>query len=102
MIVGGMVAVAQIGTAVAGTIYYVNQINNEHAKKMAILSNQHELKMAELDKQEIGENNRHKEFMALLALLYESVTILGNEVFGAECDGCKGLPGKKIIKYDVY
>ena len=102
MIVGGMAAVAQIGSAVAGTIVLVKKINNEHAQQMVVLSNQHEQKMAELNKQQTGENNRHKEFMGLLALLYESVNILGNEIFGAEYDGCKGLPGKKVIKHDSY
>ena len=102
MIVGGMAAVAQIGSAVAGTIILVKKINNEHAQQMAVLSNQHERAMTVLNNQQTSENNRHKEFMGLLAILYESVNKLGNEIFGAECDGCKGLPGKKVIKHDSY
>ena len=102
MIVGGMIAVAQIGSAVAGTIILVEAINNDHAQKMAVLSNRHEQAMEILNSQQTSENNRHKEFMALVEILYESVNRLGNEIFSAECDGCKGLPGKKVIEHDSY
>ena len=93
MIVGGLTAVAQISSAVAGTVVLVNKINNDNAERMAVISAELEHAMGVLTNEQNSENNRHKEFMALLDKLFEAITTLGESIFGAECDGCKGLPG---------
>lgn len=95
MIVGGAMAVAQVSAAVGEVIIGIKRINNEHALQMANISNQHQQAMAVLNNQQVSENNRHKEFMELLATLNKALSILGSEIFGAECEGCKGLPGNQ-------
>ena len=41
-------------------------------------------------------NQRHKERIRMLEALYETVKLNGREIFEAECDGCRGLPGNSI------
>ena len=97
MIVGGLAAIAQVGAAVGEVVTTVRRMNNEHDAQMAVISNQHQHAMAVLNNQQISENNRHKEFMALLGILFQAVSILGKDIFEAEYEGCKGLPGNKRL-----
>ena len=91
----GLTAVAQIGSAVAGTIVLVKKMTNEHDVQLAVISNQHEQAMFKLNSEGTEETNKHEEFMELLKVLKTTIDLLGKEIFDAECDGCKGLPGKK-------
>ena len=95
------------GAVMAGGAYIVSEIkeafvlirkmNHGQEERILILSNEHKEAMAELDSKRNTESNKHKEFMRLLEVWKDTVTILGEFILNAECEGCKGLPGNNNI-----
>ena len=93
LIAGGAAAVVTIGGAISGAIALLQEISNEHDRKLASLSNQHKQSMKILENEQNSENNRHKEFMKLLDSFDKILEHLADFILKAECQGCKGLPG---------
>ena len=92
-IVGGTVAVVQVGSAIAGSILFIKQITNDHDERLADISREHQEALTRLGNEKNKEDNKHKEFMEFLKMLKDVVSTLGMEIRNAKCEGCEGLPG---------
>ena len=96
LIVGGLAAIGHISSAIGETIVLLRRMDNEQAESLATMSYEHQQAMAVLNNEQVRENNRHAKFMELLQILKTAVNQLGNDIFNAECEGCKGLPGNSF------
>ena len=92
-LVGAAVIVAEVSGAIIGITHMVKRMNQNHAEKMADMKYKHDELILKLNNERQAAHEKHVEFMGLLQLYYEVVKTLGQEIFGAVCDGCKGLPG---------
>ena len=88
-------AATQIINAVGDVVIAVKKVSNDHEVAMANITNQHKQAMARLNGQQLSEEHRHKEIMALLDGLFKAISTLGREIFEAEGNGYKGLPGNQ-------
>ena len=95
--VAGAVIAAEISGAIMGIIYTVKKMDNDHEERMTDIRNRHDQVMLQLNNERKSEHEKHVELMKLFDIFYLLVSKLGDDIFTAEIDGCKGLPGFSIF-----
>ena len=96
------VAIPVVSAAIISAYADYQKLSNSHAQQMKSLKYQHDQAMLELQNGRIREDQRHQRLMKLLDILEYFVKNLGTQITEAECEGCKGLPGKKLNSWNCF